>query len=386
MKKWIAAILVMALVSGCSKPASPSSGVKIGFNFELTGVVADYGNDEEKGASLAVKLANERGGLLGKTIEVVTLDNKSETAEAVSAMTKLATMEKVAGVVGPATSGITAASYSVANQHKVPLISPSATADGITLEKADDPSSVYEYAFRVCFLDSFQGTAMAIFAKEHLNAAKAVIIGDSSSDYAKGLAKNFNEHFTKNGGSITASEAYVEGDKDFSSVLTKIKDMDFDVIYIPGYYSEVGLIIKQARELGIDKAIIGGDGFDSPSLLDIAGAAALNRVYFTTAYTTVTEDPLVKDFVSAYKREYGKDPGMFNALGYDAAALLLDAIKRADSTDPVKVKDALLATKDFKGVTGSITFDELHNAIKSVLVVEVKDGVQTNSVEITVSK
>lgn len=384
MKKWIVAMLVMALVSGCSKPAAQSNTVKIGFNLELTGVVADYGNDEEKGASLAVKLANESGGILGKTIEVVKLDNKSETAEAVSVMTKLGTIDKVAGIIGAATSGITAASYQVATQHKVALVSPSATADGITQEKADDAKSVYEYAFRVCFLDSFQGTAMAIFAKEQLQASKAIIIGDSSSDYAKGLAKNFDERFTKDGGMVVASESYVEGDKDFSSVLTKIKDLDFDVIYIPGYYSEVGLIIKQARELGIDKAIIGGDGFDSPSLLDIAGAAALNRVYFTTAYTTVTDDPLIKEFVDAFKKEYGKEPGMFNALGYDAAALLLDAIKRADSTDPVKVKDALLATKDFKGVTGSITFDSLHNAIKSVLVVEVKDGIQTSSIEISV--
>lgn len=384
MKKLVTLLLVAVLAAACTNKPKTSDSVRIGLNFELTGVVADYGNDEEKGASLAVKLANKAGGVLGKTVETVKLDNKSETAEAVSVTTKLATIEKVAGIVGPATSGLTAASYPLANKYKVPLISPSATADGATQADPNDPKSVFEYAFRVCFLDSFQGTAMAIFATEHLQAKSAVVIGDSSSDYAKGLAANFISTFKEKGGTIVAQESYVEGDKAFDPILTKIKDLSYDILYIPGYYSEVGLIIKQARELGIDKPIVGGDGFDSPSLLDIAGTTALNNVYFTTAYTTVTEDPQVKQFVSDFKAEYGKDPSMFSALAYDAMNLMLDAIKRAGSDDPVAVKEAIKNTTNFKGITGSISFDTLNNAIKSVLVVEIKDGKQVKSIEISV--
>lgn len=378
MKKLLVLFAALLLLVGCSTGGS-TSDVKIGMNFELSGAVADYGNMELDGANLAVKFANAAGGVLGANLVAVKADTKSDPAEAVSTATKLATVDKVSVIVGPATSGAAAASFEVANQHNVPEISPSATADGVTMKDG----VVMANAFTICFQDSYQGTAMAMFASNNLGAKKAVIYGDNSSDYAKGLADNFESNFISLGGKIVAKEAYQANDTDFNAVLTKIKGMDFDVLYIPGYYNEVGLIIKQARAMGITQPITGGDGFDSPTLFDLAGASALNDVYFTTAYTTVTDNPVVLKFVEDFKTEYGKEPSMFNALGYDAAGLAIDAIKRAKSSDPAKVLEALLNTKDYEGVTGKITFNADHTPIKSVLVVELIDGVQASSVEVT---
>ena len=378
MKKLFAALLALVLVTGCSSGGS-SNALKVGLDLELTGSLADYGNSEAEGAELAIKIANENGGVLGNPVEVVKLDNLSDSAEAQSVFIKLADVEKVSAIISPATSGATAAVYPLADEFGVPTVGASATADGIT---QDASGNVYANAFRVCFLDSFQGIAMAKFAKNTLNATKAVVLGDSSSDYAKGLRENFVTTFKSLGGTIVGEESYISGDKDFNAALTKIAQMDLDVLYVPGYYSEAGLIIKQARALGIDCPVIGGDGFDSPSLLEVAGASALNDVYFTTAYTTVTTDPVILDFVAAYKAEYNKEPDMFAALSYDATSLIIDAATRANSYEQAKIQEALVATKDFKGVTGSISFDDKHNAIKSVLVVELVDGVQTNSVEV----
>ena len=378
MKKLFAALLALVLVTGCSSGGS-SSALKIGVDLELTGSLADYGNSEATGVELAVSLANANGGALGTDIELVKLDNLSDSAEAQSVFIKLADVEKVSAIISPATSGATAAVYPLADEFGVPTVGASATADGIT---QDASGNVYANAFRVCFLDSYQGIAMAKFAKNNLNATKAVVFGDSSSDYAKGLRENFVKTFKSLGGTIVGEESYISGDKDFNAALTKIAQMDLDVLYVPGYYSEAGLIIKQARALGIDCPIIGGDGFDSPSLLEVAGAAVLNDVYFTTAYTTVTTDPTVLKFVEDYKAAYNKDRDMFAALAYDATNLIIDACERANSYEPAKIQEALVATDNFKGVTGSISFDEKHNAIKSVLVVELVDGVQTNSVEV----
>lgn len=378
MKKVLFALLSFMLLIGCSSQGN-SEALRIGADLELSGTLADYGNSELEGVQLAVKLANENGGALGQDIELVKLDNLSDTAEAQSVFIKLADVEKITAVVSPATSGATAAVYPLADEFNVPTVGASATADGIT---QDANGNVYQNAFRVCFLDSYQGVAMAKFALNNLNAKKAVVFGDSSSDYAKGLTENFVATYKANGGTIVAQESYVAGDKDFNGALTKIAQLDYDVLYIPGYYSEAGLIIKQARALGIDCPIVGADGFDSPSLLDVAGASVLNDVYFTTAYTTVTTDPTILSFVEAYRAEYNKEPDMFAALAFDTANLIIDATKRAGSNDKDKVREALIATSNFKGVTGSISFDDKHNAIKSVLVVELVDGVQSNSVEV----
>jgi len=333
---------------------------------------------ELDGANLAISLANANGGVLGKDIVAVKADTKSDPQEAVATATKLTTKDFVSVIVGPATSGNSAASFEVANAKGVPNISPSATADGVTMK--DD--KVMEFAFTICFQDSYQGAAMAVFASDNLGSKKAVVYGDNSSDYAKGLAANFEAKFVELGGEIVAVEAYQANDTDFNAVLTKIKGFEFDVLYVPGYYEEVGLIIKQARAMGINQPIVGGDGFDSPTLIELAGADALNEVYFTTAYTTVTDNPIVLQFVEDFKKEYGSEPSMFNALGYDAANLAIDAIKRAGSADPKAVMQALVNTKDFPGVTGSITFKDDHTPSKSVLVVKLVNGVQASSVEV----
>ena len=377
------AIMMAASLAACGDSSSDtpsgsdnsgSNTVKIGLHFELTGEVADYGNAELKGAKLAIKQANEAGG----NYEEVIYDNKSDTTEAVTLAAQLAN-DGVAGVVGPATSGSSAATYQIKNDAKVTVISPSATQIGVTL----DPSgNVYNYVFRICFEDSYQGAAMAQYAVDTLAKGKAIIYADNSSDYAKGLTEAFTEQFKKLGGTIVATDYYSKGDTDFNSVLTKFKDMDYDVLYIPGYYNEAGLIIKQAREMGIDCEIIGPDGFDSESLIDLAGASNLNKVYYTTAYTTVGASDALQAFIDAYKAEYNEEPSMFSALAYDSTNLLIQAIEKAGSTDSDAVRSAV-ENIEFDGVTGSFSFDETHTPIKSVLVVTLVDGVQGDAVAVS---
>jgi len=376
MKKLLVLLCAIFIVVGCQ--TKNSGEILIGMNFELSGAVASYGQDELDGANLAIKLANADGGVLSTKIKAVVADTKSDPQEAVSTATKLATVDKVSIIIGPATSGASAASFEVANANGIAEISPSATADGVTMKGGN----VMDFAFTICFQDSYQGSAMAVFVAKNLGAKKVVIFGDNSSDYAKGLSDSFKEKFTAEGGKIVAIENWTAGQEDFNASLTKIRDMDFDVLYVPGYYEEAGPIIKQARDLGITQPITGADGFDSQLLVDAAGAENCNDIYFTTAYTTVTDNPVVVKFVADFKAEYGKEPNMFNALGYDACALAIDAIKRAGSPDPKKVQEALVATKDFVGVTGSITFKDDHTPMKSVLVVKLVNGVQESSVEV----
>ncbi len=303
---------------------------------------------------------------------MVKADNKSDAAEATTIATRLMTRDKVIAVLGPATSGAFMSTIPVATENKIPVVSGSATADNVTV----DESGVKEYAFRICFNDSYQGSVMATYALENLSKSKAVIIMDSSSDYAKGLAENFQSVFEAGGGAIVGQEAYVAGDTDFNAIITKIKGLDFDVIFIPGYYEEVGLIIKQARDQGIDVPILGADGFDSPVLLELAGAEALNDIYFSNHYSSLDPNPVVQDFIKAFRAEYNKEPDAFNALGYDLAKFVADGISRAKSLTGEALKDALEATTNFVGVTGSFSIDENHNPLKAVVVIGLKDGQQ----------
>ncbi|NLT95828.1 MAG: ABC transporter substrate-binding protein [Clostridia bacterium] len=380
--------LMVNLVVGCSgggQEAKQNEGeaateVKIGINYELSGAVASYGQASVDGIMMAFDEINAAGGINGMKIVPVTFDNKSEAAEATSLATRLMTQEGVVACLGPATSGNFMATIPVAMGNKVPIISASATADeGVTVDKI---GKVNEYVFRLCFNDSFQGVTMANFALNNLNAKKAVIIQDKSSDYAEGLAKNFIATFEAAGGTIVAQEGYVAKDKDFNAILTSVKGKEFDVIFLPGYYQEAGLIIKQARDLGIDAPILGADGFDSPVLLELAGAEALNNVFFSNHYSNIDEDPLVKEFIEAYKAKYGKEPNAFNALGYDLGKFIADAISRAGSTNPEAIKDALANTKGFVGVTGTFDMGEDHNPIKSIVVIGLENGVQTSSVKV----
>jgi branched-chain amino acid transport system substrate-binding protein len=388
MKKYLALVLALVLVIGslaaCGGGAAEEPGeateVKIGINYELTGGVASYGEASVNGIMMAFDEINAAGGINGMTIVPVTLDNKSDAAEATALATRLMVQEGVVAALGPATSGNFMATIPVAMGNSIPIISASATADeGVTV---DASGNVNEFVFRLCFNDSFQGVTMANFAASNLSAKNAVIIQDNSSDYAKGLAKNFIETFEAAGGTIVAQEGYVAKDKDFNAILTSIKGKDFDVIFLPGYYQEAGLVIKQARDQGITVPILGADGFDSPVLLELAGAAALNDVYFSNHYSSLDQDPLVQDFIAAYKEKYGVEPNAFNALGYDLGKYIADAIARAGSTDPVAIKDALKATENFAGVTGTFSMGEDHNPIKSIVVIGLENGVQATSVKV----
>jgi len=384
----ITGVLALAVVmaTGCGGGA-PAGGdgddeggfdgtIKIGINYELSGGVATYGQASLDGITLAIEEVNAAGGVNGKELVLVTMDNKSDDAEAYAISTRLMTQDGVVAVLGPATSGRFKAALQASMEYEVPGLSGSATADDVTM----DANGVKEFAFRICFSDSFQGTTMANFASNNLSASKAFIYMDSSSDYGKGLAKNFKETFIANGGEIVAEEAYVAGDKDFNAVLTSIKAKDHDVIFIPGYYEEAGLIINQARGMGIDAPILGADGFDSPVLLELAGADALNDVYFSNHYSSLDNDPMVLAFIDSFNDMYGQDPNAFHALGYDMGLFIADALSRAaDDSDPIAVRDAMAATSGFAGVTGTITVDANHTAVKSVVVIELANGEQVSS-------
>lgn len=382
----LAMVLVLSLFVGCSsqQAAAPAPSanatesdkgtIKVGLNYELSGNVATYGQGLTEGIELAVEEINSKDGVLGKQVELVKADNKSDNAEAANVATKLITRDKVVAILGPATSGNTKGAIPVATQHKVPLISASATADDVTV---DSNGNVREFIFKTCFSDSFQGFIMANFAFEDLKVKNAAILMDNTSDYSKGLTASFKERFESLGGTVVTEQAYQAKEKDFRAVLTNIKSANPEVLYLPGYYEEVGLIVKQARELGLNVPVLGGDGYDSPKLTELAGNEALNGVYFTNHYSSMDDSPEVVKFKEAFNSKYGKDPDAFNALGYDLAYFLADAIERAGEAEPLKIKDALEATKDFQGITGTLSVDENHNPVKAITIIEMKDGVQT---------
>lgn len=378
----VASSLLAGVLAGCGNGDDSSSGggssdgdtIKIGANLELSGNVASYGSSIGLGAELAVKEINDAGGIDGKKIELIKVDNKSENSEATSAAIKLATQDKVVAMLAPATSGNTVATVQIANDNKIPIVTGSGTAPNITV---NEDGSVNEYAFRTCFIDPFQGIVAANFASGELDAKNVAIFADNASDYAKGLAKSFKETITKSGGKVVKEEAYVAKDTDFRTQLTNIKASNPDFIFIPGYYEEVGLIVKQAREMGIDVPLMGADGWDSPTLIDLAGADALNNTYITNHYSAEDPDQKIQDFVKAFKAANGdKAPDAFNALGYDSIYYIADAIKRAGSTDGEAIKNELAATKDLSLVTGTFSVDENHNPIKTATVLEFKDGKQ----------
>lgn len=385
----LAAVSCMALtaLAGCGSGGADEAKddeVKLGFNFELSGETANYGTPEFKGAKLALKQANENKDNKFK-YSFVEGDNKSLADESTSVATKMITSDKVNGIVGPATSGTSAAIYQIASDNKVLVVSPSATQTNVTLADGKTADSVYPYVFRVCFEDSYQGAAMAVYTRDTLDKKKAVVLSDSSNDYAKGLSKAFQEKFIEKGGEIVTELNYQAKDTDFKVQLTKIKEKDFDVIYIPGYYNEVGLIIKQAKDIGIDVPFVGGDGFDSSDLVKLAGADNLNNVYFSTAYTTVDASDALTKFIADYKKEYDEDPSMFSALAFDSVNVMIQSFEEAGSKDGEKAQAAMTAL-DFKGITGSFTFDKTHTPKKSALIVELVNGEQKNAVEVDPNK
>ncbi len=366
MKKVVEVVaLAMAgllVFTGCGEKSADS--IKIGAIGPLSGPVAVYGVDCKNGIELAVEEINAAGGINGKKIEIVSEDDEGNPEKSVNAYKKIVTKDKAKFIVGSLTSGCTMAIAPLAQAQKVVLIAPAATAPAIT--------DAGDYVFRACFIDPFQGTVGAKFAAETLGSKKAAILYDIGNDYSVGLTDNFVKTFEAAGNSIVAKESYSTGDKDFNAQLTKIKNSNPDVVYLPDYYGTVALIAKQLRAQGINTPIVGADGWDG--LTDNAGDEVLNGFY-SNHYAADSTEGAVKKFVDSYKEKNdGKTPTAFAALGYDAVYMLKDAIIAADSTDSTKVRDAVMAT-DSDYVTGHVTFDEKRNPIKSAVMVElVKDN------------
>ena len=383
MKKQFMVTLIVLLsigllLAGCggdkAKPAAPASNeIKIGGNFELTGGIANFGKQTVNGIQMAFKEINAAGGVNGKQLKLILADNKSEPAEATNAVTKLITQDKVVAVLGPVASSNVLATLQVAQDNKIPVLTATGTNEKITV----DGGKVRPFAFRGCFIDPFQGKVMANFATNTVKAKTAVIYVDQSSDYSKGLKQSFEETFVKNGGKVLSTEAFLQKDQDFKATLTKIKGLNPEVIFIPAYYEEVGKIVKQARELGINIPLLGTDGWDDPKVVEIAGAKALDNTYFSNHYSSQDTDPAVVKFVAAYKKEYNQEPSALAALGYDSGLMIADAIKRAGGLEGAKIAEALAKTKDLKVSTGILTIDANHNPVKSAVVIEMKDGKQT---------
>lgn len=385
MKKnvfWVLASVL--LLSACGTPGGGASEsgkknqaesdvIKIGLNLDLSGGSAAYGNQEKEGAELAVKEINDNNGINGKKVELVIKDNKSDTAETVTVATNLISKDEVVAIVGPVATAGTKAETPTVTKAKVPVITPSATDDSVTVVNGN----VQEYIFRACFQNSFQGVVLANYAMDNLQAKKAVIIGDVSSDYAKGLSESFKNTFT---GEIVADEKFNQKDKDFKAVLTSIKKKDFDFIYVPGYYEEAGLIIKQAREMGIEQPILGADGFSDVKLSEIAGAANMNDIYYTAHFSEkAPSTEKVTDFIEAFKTEYQKTPNSFHALAYDSIYMIAEGIEKAGAVDSQKLTEELASLKDFEGVTGNITMDKNHNPEKAAVVIGIDGGEEVSA-------
>lgn len=372
-----AGAVLMGALTGCGGGSKGADGdtIKVGGLLEMTGGSASFGISGKNGIDLALKKINEKGVLGGKKLSLVVADTKSEASEATNGMQKLISQDKVVAVIGPNQSSAVIASGAINNGAKVVDITPMGTNPDVTV----DPKTkqVKPYSFRTCFIDPFQGTVMASFASNELKVKRAAIYIDNTSDYAKGLAQFFKENFVKNGGQVVIEEAYLQKDTDFKSTLTKIKAAKPDFIYIPGYYQEVGLIVKQAREMGITVPMAGGDGWDSAKLPEIAGKAALENTFFSSLYSPDDTSDLNKEFVAEYKKAYNTNPDVFAALAYDSTLLVAKAIEDAGSADPAKIAEAMAKIKGFKGVSGEVTFNEEHNPIKSAVIIEHKDGKQT---------
>ena len=368
----IASVLVASMVAGCGSKAEKD--IKIGMVYELTGNTASYGTSAANGAKLAFKEINANGGVLGKQIKIVSADNKGEPSESANAMSKVISQDKVVAVTGFTVSSCGIAASAVAEASKIPFVAAATVNPKVTFDERT--GKVKDYTFRACFIDSFQGTVGANFALNGLKAGKTAIMTDSSSDYSKGLTEIFRSTYVKAGGKVVAEESYLQKDQDYKPILTKIKAQNPDLLYIPGYYEDVGKIIKQARELGMTIPVLGADAWDSPVLVEMGGAQPLNNTYFTNFYSIEDKNPVSNSFVDAYKKEYGQTPDSMAAMGYDAAKLLVDAIKRANSTDANKIKEALAATKNFSSVSGEMSLNDRHDAVRGVVIIELKDGKQ----------
>jgi branched-chain amino acid transport system substrate-binding protein len=351
--------LLVAATSACAQD------IPIGEFASLTGSEATFGINSDNGVQLAAEQINSTGGVLGRKIKLLVEDDQSKPGQSSSAVEKLISNDKAVAIIGEIASSRSLEAAPICQAAKIPMVSPGSTNPTVT--------QTGDYIFRVCFIDPFQGTVMAKFALDTLHAKKVAILSDVTSDYSKGLAQYFTEYYKSHGGQIVLERSYSGGgkDKDFRAQLTAIKSAQPDAIFVPGYYTEVGLIGKQARILGLKVPLLGGDGWDSPKLSEIAGSA-LDGCYFSTHFSPKSQAPKVQEFVKAYEGKFKAAPDGMAPLGYDAMMILADAIKRAGTTDGDKVREALTQVKNYDAVTGMISIDAQRNASKAAVVLQVE--------------
>jgi branched-chain amino acid transport system substrate-binding protein len=361
MLRRLLVVSAIFLVSSCCVIA----GVRIGAVTCLTGALSTFGVSSVQGAKLAVEDINGSGGLLGEPIELIVEDNGSKAGEAATIARKFISQDKVAAILGDLTSSATMEVAPLAQAAKIPLLTPSATNVAIT--------RIGTYIFRSCFIDPFTGKVMARFALDHLHATRAVLLTDVKQDYSVGVSDAIRNYLTENGGEIIASISYSSGDTDFRTQLTEVRGERPDVIFLPAYYTEAALILRQARQLGISAPFVGGEGWDSPALVQVAGRSADGN-YYTNHFSAADPSERVKAFVERYRAKYHATPDALAALWYDGARLLFFAAKRAGAADPEKIRNALASTRDFEGVTGSISIDENRNASKPGVILTIQNG------------
>jgi branched-chain amino acid transport system substrate-binding protein len=361
----IASIVIASLLSACQTQGGGGDKVRIGVFMSTTGTTANFGISSVNGIKMAADEINAAGGINGKQVELLVQDDRSDASEAATIVTKFVTQDQVNAVIGEVASSRSIAAAPIAQNAKIPMLTPSSTNPEVT-KKGD-------FIFRSCFIDPYQGAAIAQFAAKTLGAKTAAIMVDRKNDYSTGLEKVIDATFTKFGGKIVATQSYQEGDQDFNAQLTSLKGSNPEVIFVPGYYNDVGLIAKQARDKGITVPLIGGDGWDSEQLYKIGGTA-LNGSYFTNHYSPFDTAPNVVKFVNDYKKRYNSTPDALAATAYDAANIMFDAIKRSKSLSGTDIRDALQATNAFPGVTGTVTFNQNRDAVKPIVMIEIKDG------------
>jgi len=374
VKKTTALLLALALASAsrchpgreAQTQTSASQGdIPVGFFGALTGGEAAFGNSTLQGAQLAVEEINAAGGVLGRKIKLHVEDDQGRAEEAASVATKLITSTGVVALIGENSSNQSLAAAPIAQQNKIVMISPSSTNPRVT--QAGD------YIFRVCFTDPYQGKALATFVRKNLNATNVAILLDKKNDYSVGLAEFFTKEFEPLGGKIVAEQSYSGGDTEFRPQLTTIKAAKPQVLFLPGFYTDVGQIAIQARDIGIEVPFVGGDGWDSPSVIQIGGKSVENS-YFSDHYFVGEARPLVQKFVAELRKRHGRTPETNAALGYDAVRLWAEAVKRAGSLDPQKVRDAVAATKNYEGISGTITMGPTRDPIKPVAIIRIEGG------------
>ncbi|NTX39748.1 ABC transporter substrate-binding protein [Myxococcus sp. CA033] len=339
--------------------------ILIGEVGSLTGSEATFGVSARNGIELALNEANAAGGVRGRPLAVRVYDSQGRPEEGAQAATRLITQDRVVAILGEAASSVSMAMAEKAQVGKVPMITPTSTSAEVT-KKGD-------YIFRVCFIDEFQGLVMAKFARENLKLSKVAVLTDNKSAFSIGLAEVFTAKFQEFGGTIVGNESYSKGDTDFRAQLTALKQVKPEAVFVPGYYTDVGIIARQAREVGLKVPLLGGDGWDSDKLFELGGSA-LEGSYFSNHYSPGNPDPVLQSFLARYKEKYGSVPDSVAALSYDAARVLVEALKRAPDTSGPALRDAIAATKDFPGVAGRITLDANRDAVKEAVVLKVAGG------------